>query len=279
MFQSKEFQSLAALPAINPESIFDYNYIAYMQNSYIKDLNLFLKKYPGLLLIDSACKNYFQDKYATSTLFTEIPSLIEVKPKWGLYKKEYSKNLAHQIQKEINSAIYVIKPRNAFKGNGVIITSKEDLNKTLKTILLNNKTLSNHPDRGYRYWSKNRSDSFLVEEFIYSDLITIPEYNNQLFNGTMRLAVALIYHNNDFQLHFLGEYWNIPDKSINEPGSLNDKHKTSLSSLHKCKIDPHTAFTVKKSLTKPLLLLYKRLLGFDIENIENGLETSIITGY
>ena len=101
---------------------------------------------------------------------------IEIKPKWGLYQKKYRSDLAGEIQREISGDLFVIKPLHLCLGKGVIITSKENLDSTLQTILLpeNRNLLLKNPDRGYKYWSFNHDDSFLVEAFIESILFPFP---------------------------------------------------------------------------------------------------------
>ena len=91
----------------------------------------------------------------------------------------------------------------------------------------------------------------------------------------MRIAVAFIYHDHNFQLHFLADYWNIGDKSIDENGSLNEIHKTGSVRWHKYDVNPTTRAKIRAQLTKPLLVMYKRLLGFDIDRIEEGLDTQL----
>lgn len=276
LLRNPQFLNNAAMSVQNPNNILDYHAIVYMRPANIPDLDSFRRNYPGIVIFDVANMNYWKDKYKMSTLFLDHPSLEMVKPKWGLYPKKYSKELVARIQEEIGSDLLVIKPRSTAEGKGVIIVERGNLDATLKLIF--NSKNTKIPDRGYSYWNFDRSSFFLVEEYVPSDPIRVAEFDNRLFNCTMRVVFALIYHEQAVQLHFLGEYWIIPDLSEDQKGSLNDKNKASMIHPHICAIDPETRLKAKRLLVKPLLMMYKRMLNLDEETIEDGIDEAIVTG-
>lgn len=270
---------IGGIPPADPHNIDDYQGIVYLRPKKIDNLPDFKNKYPGILLIDLANMEYFSDKFKMSKLFLNYPDLEEVKPKWNLYPKEYTPDLAQLISQELGGKIFVIKPRGAAEGRGVIVVKKNDLDKTLRLILTGDKnTLLENPDKGYSYWANEPSDTFIVEEFIQSDPIKVPFFDNRSFNCTMRVVFVLMYHQRAFQLHFLGEYWIVPDLSLDQEGSLNAKHKASMVHPHITPVDPGTRRRVKEMLSRPLLLMYKRMLGFDDADLEEGVEEALVTG-
>ena len=273
---SNELLDMAKQTVFDPYNILNYHLIVYGRLPRQTDKEKFHEQYPGIILIDRSSISYWNDKYAQTTLFNGNPVLEQIRPKWGLYPKKYSKDLAKKIKAEINSDMLVIKPRKGYNGNGVIIVEQKNLDATLQTILHADSRLEKNPDRGYNYWPKDTFTTFLVEEFVKSNPIEVPEFHNQLFDVTIRLAVAMIYQEQMLQLHFLGDYCDLPDKSLNEAGNFNEKHKTSLSISQTIKVPPAMREKIQEQLTKPLLMMYKRMLGFDLDQLEEGLASSIV---
>ncbi len=278
LFKNADFLKIASQPVYEPHNLLSYPAIVYMRPSSISNFDEFSHTYPGVVVIDRASVDYWKNKYKMSTLFLHHPDLEKVKPKWGLYPKKYNKALVEKIQKEINSETLVIKPKSNAEGRGVIIVGKDKLGETLKAIFTPQNQALKNLDAGYSYWYYDKSDTFLVEEFVSSDPIPVPEFDNRLFNCTMRVVFALIYHEKALQLHFLGEYWIVPNKSVDQKGTLNDKNKASMEHPHITAIDPQTRFKVKELLTKPFLLMYKRMLKFDEASLEEGIDSALVTG-
>ena len=131
LLQDPEFAQQASLPPDDPYNLASYRGMIYLKPPrYMNiptDIEEFHKKYPGILVIDRPTYAFWKDKYKMSLLFTRNPQLARIKPEWGLYPKEYSCTLAAQIMEEIPSDTYVIKPRGAALGNGIIIVSKDDV--------------------------------------------------------------------------------------------------------------------------------------------------------
>lgn len=158
----------------NPTDISSYYGMVYARADNIRQYQAFQEKYPGIVVMDAASFPYWIDKYKMSELFNRNTILSAIKPEWRLYPKKYTETLAQNIIDDIQSDWFVIKPRGSFLGNGVIIVSQENLNSTLKYILHKSDELKNNSNKAYKHWYKDPFDSFIVEKFYPSDLITMP---------------------------------------------------------------------------------------------------------
>lgn len=255
-----KFQYRASLPVYDPYDINSYHGFLVTRVAKVNDYLAFKKKYPGIILLDAAARSYWIDKHKMTQLFLKNKTLASYKPKCELYRKKYSKSLAREIIEEIQSEIFVIKPRGAFHGKGVIIVDRENLDSTLKYILKRSSKLKKDPDPSYNHWYRDKADSFLVEEFVESDPISIAHLDNRVYQPTMRVAFLLVYSNNQIDVKFLGGYWMLPESSLSEKGTLNNKHKACCKGSYYCKIDPQVMSKVEQQLNIALPLLYEQML-------------------
>ncbi len=222
----------------------------------------FRKKYPGVVVIDSAVNPYSWDKQKMSSLLRGNPLTEKHKPKWGFYQTKYEPDLAEKINRDIGSSMLVIKPINAFKGNGVIIVKKEDLNRVLKYILDNEiEDLTDIDDAAYDFWNSYTSDTFIVEEFIDSEPIAVPHLENKLYCPTLRLAFLLTYNKQKIEIICLGGYYKFPEKALSEEGSLNEKYKTCCEPPFYSKPDPILMKDAERQLKEVLHIVYQKMLG------------------
>lgn len=256
-FKNKAFQKAASLNVQDPTSISNYHGILYTPK--IKSVSSFKEKYTGILLLDAAIFSIFDDKYLVSNLMRESP-LKEMRPRWNLYEKKYSKELVRQIHADIPSNLMVIKPRGEMCGRGVIILKRCDLEETLKYILTDKKKLKKDPDASYNTWGRNKDDHFLVEEYIESDPVVVPHFNQELYDGTMRVVLLLICDRNLLQIHSLGAYWKLPKASLSSDKSLIERHRSFGESPHFLKVDPALQHIVEETLIRSLPYLYQQLL-------------------
>ena len=84
--------------------------------------------------------------------------------------------VAQEIAADIVSDYYVIKPRGGFRGSGVIIVAKEDLDETLQYILSDSTRLKKDRRKSHRYWIQDKFDSFIVEKYYPSDLVQVEAF-------------------------------------------------------------------------------------------------------
>jgi len=248
-------------PVYDPSSIYDYQGILYTRADKVKHLKTFQKKFPGVLIVDSATRKYGKDKYTMNKLLTNDEHLSKLKPKWNLYPKKDSKKLAKKIQQELGSDTYVIKPRRGTLGHGVIIVSQDDLGKTLTKIIKKKETSSkSSKDPDFSYWSLDENSSFIVEEFVPSDPIFVPHLDNKIYDPTMRVGVVLIYSEEQINLYFVACYWKLPDHSLSEDGTLSELHKSSGKSPYFCEVAEGVREKVEQQLSEAMPRLFHQML-------------------
>jgi hypothetical protein len=262
LLQNPQFLAAAKKPPRNKYSISDYNGIAWVGPFFVSSVSEYRKNYPGVLLLDAAIIPYSGDKYLMTKLFAADEHLVKLKPKWGLYEKKYTKNLAKKICDDLDSDIVVIKPRKSALGNGVIIASHDELDSILSYILTtSSETLEGDPDTSFSYWGKDRCDSFLVEQFIPSDPVLVPQFEDQPYDGTMRVVFFLYYDNQQMKIEFLEGHWKLPKLPVDSGGTLTEIHKSYGKTPHFTYVDDAVLDEVKRQLSEGLPYLYKQMLG------------------
>lgn len=237
-------------------------YINWFQLSAIHDFDT---RFPGMIVLDKSSFPFWVDKYLMTKLFSEDPLLARYKPKWGNYKKKYTKELAAQIADDLECDMFVIKPRGECMGNGVIITPKEDLDDVLLYIITKKGKFAESQDAAYRSWKRDPFDSFIVEEFVASDPITIPHLDNKTYQPTMRIAFLLVYNNHQHDVHFLGAYWKTPLCSLEEEGDFMLKNKDICEPPYYFRVDQKTMQAVHDELRIALPLLHSKMLEYSSE--------------
>ncbi|MBX9831349.1 hypothetical protein K2X40_05300 [Candidatus Babeliales bacterium] len=225
--------------------------------------NAFKKQYPHLLVLDSATGRHVNNKYLTSTLF-DTKQLSDYRPQCKAYPKQYKKDLAQTIINEFGCSMMVIKPLNAFKGEGIVVTHQKDLDTHLKSILtvpqISKKTKSETPLNDIeKYWARDKNKSFIVEEYESSQPIDI---KGDLYDPTMRMVFTMHYDNKKIHLTFLDGYWKLPAKPLVGDGSLNEKHisKISSSGTSSAAISSTDLNNAKLALQKALPRLYFKMM-------------------
>lgn len=268
LFSDKEFRDTAKLP---PSDIYDLStykgflYINWTKLSVIYDFNTRLA---GVVPIDKSSFPFWIDKYRMTQLFAEDEVLTKLKPKWGNYKKIYTKKLASTIARELGSETFVIKPRGNFMGKGVIITGRQDLDEVLRYIITKKGRLAKSKDSAYKAWKNDRFDSFIVEEFVTSTPIKLPHLENKTYQPTMRVAFLLVYNNHRHHVHFLGEYWKTPELSVDEEGDFMHKNKDVCEPPYYLAVDAKTRQIVQNELRAALPMLHHKMLHFNPRSSE-----------
>ena len=260
LFNDPELLYLGRKPVFDPSDISNYHGLLYISPQLVHSYKALDQALPGLLVIDRASFPCWVDKYKMTRLFSLNPVLANFKPKWGLYGKKYTPQLASTIIKDLGGEMFVIKPRGAFLGYGVIVVAKSELDSTLKYILSNSNELKKNPDLSYSYWTKDSFDSFIVEEFVNSDILNVPHLENKPYQPTMRIACVCVHDKGEFNVHFLGAYWKMPEFALNEPGSLTQKHKDLCEPPFYLQVDPITLDKVYSELKIALPILHKNML-------------------
>ena len=99
----------------------------------------------------------------------------------------------------------MIKPLNAFKGSGIIITHASNLDDHLRNILPMEKRSkkirsTTSVSDAEKYWLKDKNQNFIVEEYEASQPI---EVESNLYDPTMRMVFTLHYDEGKIHLTFL----------------------------------------------------------------------------
>ncbi len=268
LFSDDDFKQRAKQRPADPYDLASYQGFLYFSWSQLQVIYDFEERLPGMVVMDKSSFPLWIDKYRMTRLFAEDELLAGLKPKWGNYKKRYTKNLATKIACDLACDTFVIKPRGNFMGKGVIITQKQDLDEVLRYIITKEGPLAEREDSAYAAWKNDAFDSFIVEEFIASDPIKLPHLENKAYQPTMRVAFVLVYNKGRHEVHFLGEYWKTPELSIDEPGDFMHKNKDICEPPYYLAVDAQTRQTVQDSLRTALPLLHRRMLEFSPETTE-----------
>lgn len=208
------------------QSIEKYKSIALFRHRNVSEKKFinFKKDNPETVVLNYAAAPFVNNKFFTNTLF-EDEVLKDFKPLWKSYPKKYSPTLAQEIINDISAEIYVIKPLNACKGYGIIMTEQADLDFYLENIIKKTDFIKNHPSPTYSYWAKDHMSTFIVERFERSKTLYV---DSKPFEPTLRVVFILDYNNLAINLNFLGSYWKLASKSLTDEGTLDEKTKSSI---------------------------------------------------
>ena len=229
------------------------------------DKDDFKYKYPGFLYLDEAAGPHVNNKFFTNLLFSD-PELSQLRPRCRAYPTTYSPDLASKIIKDLKCDTFVIKPLNSANGWGIIIVAKEDLDKMLKLIFTDKSKIKESHDKTYSYWANDKNKLFLVEEYVASKPVMV---NGKPYDGTMRVVFALTYDNKDcddilenINIQFLGHYWKLPNKSINDNGTLTELHKSKINKKDdtSAQVSPTDLHAVKKVMVKLIPQVYLKMI-------------------
>lgn len=271
--QSPIFLELSAITPADPYNIESYGGMAYADHYVVQNIETFRKLCPGIVFINAAILPYWVDKQQMSQLFESSQELKQYKADWKVYDKKYDPALAENIQQDMPSDLYVIKPRKEFLANGVIVVTSKDLDAALELILEPLDTLKNHPDAKYAYWHKNRDENFIVEKYYESDYLTFSQPLNDDtaplgqydYDTTMRIAMILEFNNGHMNYHNLGGFCKLPCKALQEQGTLNEIRISHGEPPFYTAIEPELLEEIDMHMKKAMLLLYETMLNQEIE--------------
>lgn len=211
-----------------------YNYFHHRIKAHQMLLDAFKKKHPDFLVLDEASWMYGASKLELAKLLSSN-SLASYKPKWKVYSKKYSPDLARRIIRDLDTKTVVIKPINSGRSNGIIFAEEKDLDQELKKILIQHrrKESSNKiknslgimpiKTKMYDYWQLDQNDEFMVEAYEPSKKIKI---DGKKYDPSMRVVFVARHDKGKIYVNILGAYWKIPHKSLSDKGTLTEKHKT-----------------------------------------------------
>lgn len=250
----------------DPSDLASYPAMVYVRRNSIADKRLFLKKYPGALLMDQGVWEPTLNKRRLNELFASDEYLSQFRPRWDNYPKKYSKELVKKIKAEINSDIYVVKPIAGTKGHGIIVCSEKALEKVLKRILKRDLSLRNHPDPSYRYWYYDKSKHFIVEQYATSDAVHPEHLEKAPYDGTLRAVFTLAYSQGEVEFQLLDSYWKLPSTALDaKKASLTDMHKSCGKEPYFAEVDADIEAEVEAILMDVMPHMYRVMLGLELE--------------
>ncbi|WP_098038905.1 hypothetical protein [Estrella lausannensis] len=258
--KSASFKQAVNAPFYNPADVRSYHGIFYTSKLSRQQCEKFARDYPSILLMDRVAMPYLLDKLPMTELFLD-ENLKRYKPRWNVYKKKYSADLAERICQDIGSEIFVIKPRKSALGKGIVITDRSHLDQVLKTILhMKSQDLRNQEIPEYRYWAYDRSDSFIVEAFLKGNPMKVEELGGGTYDGIVRILFLLVQSEEKLHIHYLPAVMIIPKKSLEETGSLTDRHKSVPKAPYFTKVPEEVLNAVQEQLNEMLPILYRKMV-------------------
>lgn len=264
LLKDKSFTKWSKKSVKSPDSLSSYHGI--LVSHFMNLSPSFLAKNRGILILNTAFLPHFgsancTDKLSMSRLFDQAEELKALKPKWMLYKKQYTQELVSRILNDFTTELLVIKPRTGSRGRGVLIVHRNQLDETLQYIFGRSSELANDPDNSYHYWAIDSNSEFFVEEFYPSTPIVVPHVGTGQYDATIRIPIILTYDKGLIESNFLCYFWKLPAKSLDEEGTLTEKHKSFSQSLDLYDyVDAETQAMIEMQLKQPLERLYERLL-------------------
>lgn len=167
----------------------------------------------------------------------EDAGLAGLRPRAGVFRRKYDPDLAAGIRAATGGGAVVLKLADRQRGCGVVAVEPEDLDDTLKQLLvppeLSEPPSSPGSSRGQlteewvltarvasglsglqeqaAHWRANECPSFLAEALCSSKLVEGPQ--GQRYDGTLRLGFAL----EEGKVRLLGSYWKLPDVAADKP--------------------------------------------------------------
>lgn len=232
-----------------------------------EQFNEFRKKYSQFLYLDHVGNIYAASKSKGISLF-QTPELQAYKPRCGLYKRQYTKDLAQRIENEIKSDMFVIKPVFAVQGHGIIVVDQQNLDKTLRYMCGDPSSLNilsgeyESCSHTYSYWKQNKDDSFIVEQYCPSKPMFI---HDKFYDPTVRVYFVLRHDQSKIYVNILAGYAKIPPKSLSDNCSLSEKHKTtpyykSLVQLSALTLPEDVFNDIKREMKAMLPKIYLKML-------------------
>jgi len=214
--------------------------------------------YPQFLYVNNIARNFVTNKEILYSLFN-YATLEHFLPTFGVYSKKYSTTLIHQILREIASEYLIIKPLNAIKSDGIIMISRNNLDQTLKQILLHHTNKQYIPS--FDYWTNNHDNSFIVMEYAPSTTLT---YKNKYFDPTLRISFILYHTDNKIIIYLLRCFWRIPPQDLASSSSLTEQHISTPrivdESLSGIFVDLKDIIFINEALPPILAQLYASML-------------------
>lgn len=261
LYRNKKFIEEADNPVEDPDDLKSYHVLLITNQTFFKNqLDSFQQDFPNVLILDLPLFAFWRDKYKMSNLFKDHPALEQVKPKWLLFERTISSHEIETSQTQFSSEYVAIKPLSALKGQGVILVERIRLPEILKMIFRSPAKLSSYKDEAYKYWSNAKDKSLIVEEFHFSDPLSVPHLGGKEYDPTLRIAFMLWHEHGEIKMDFIEQHWKLPLKALSEGGTFNEKHKSCAQTPYYALTDYNQEQLIKQQLREIMPLIYARML-------------------
>ena len=192
-----------------------------------RSLQNFAQRCPQSIIINRYMRNFSADKLKTHGLCCAAGA-SSIRPRCGIFQKKYHANLAAEIQKTIGGHLFVIKPINSSRSNGVLVVPAESLDAVLKNHVTSN---TNHPTtkksryrpkntETFSYWEKDVNNQFIVESFFSSQELMV---NNKRYDPTMRGIWIMISNGKLISIKRLATFWKVATNSLDDLATPTEK--------------------------------------------------------
>lgn len=196
--------------------------LAYAGNRNFLRYKMLKNSFPNVLFVNDFDNLFLRNKDKIHEFFN-CNELKDLRPHWKVCPHNYTPELAQKITTEIPAAYYVIKPSIGRKAKGVCMVEKGQLDQALKIILQKN-TQQNNSEYKVSDWGKTKNQTtFIVEEYVPSKTIF---YEGKPYDPTLRAAFVVYYEEEKIVATFFSCFWKKPPCSLDDNGSLTDKHIT-----------------------------------------------------
>jgi hypothetical protein len=223
------------------KGIIVYRYCNTGVDSHYKILKLFKKRFPQLLILDSASEPYASNKAYGDSLF-KCPILKKYRPKSHLYEKKYSENLLAHLEQTFGKSKLVFKPINSNRTSGVMISNYQDREAKLKIITNTSNIIQQsssvpygvmykpkHPI-GQDYWNHDQNHYFLVEEYCSSRHMYLED---KIYDPSLRIFLLMHHDKQNIEITVLSGYWKFPPHALEDNVPLDAKNKTDPNRIDK----------------------------------------------
>lgn len=219
-----------------------------------------LKEFPSSLCVGKFTRTQMSNKRLSNKLFND-QWMRQFRPACKLCPKKYTPTLAQSIIDELKADMFVIKPENSTLSQGVIAVTCDDLDAALRLILQEPERLNDESiEPAYKYWAHDKNDIFLVEAYAPSKII---QAQGKSFDATLRIAFCMHYIDGKPSVTILDGFWKFPAKSLDDKGSLIDKHISNVyvgSGVRSAKVDPADMGHIREIMPPLLKKVYMNIL-------------------
>jgi len=212
----------------------------------------------GMIALDYVARQFTLNKGLTHALFANDPVVERYRPKALILPRSYRPTMAEEIQSQLGADAYVIKPLNAWRGEGILMATKHELDKVLKHALM--------PGQGrYDHWARTRNSNFIVEVLEHSMPIMV---HQRPYDPTMRVILGLAYDAGQVTMRILGAYWKMPHHPSTSIASLEERYVSHIvpgNAFSSAVVAPAILAKVEQEISQFMPYVYRKMIALKHE--------------